>query len=306
MVAQKVPVLLLIFNRLETVKKVLNEISIYKPEVLFIASDGARSNRPDETLIVDEVRKYVLDQINWKCEVKTLFRDKNLGCGIAVSTAITWFFNSVEKGIILEDDCLPLPGFFEFCQEMLHYYDDNEKIYEVAGSNLQGGKIRGSGSYYFSNYGGIWGWATWARAWNKYTLEMKSYKEFKQSRRIESIFADVLQQQYWINTFDNVYNLDTWDYQWLYTVWANNGICIVPNSNLIKNIGFTSGGTHMITEPNWYKKLTKSTDIVDFSVIIHPNVVSVNVAADVFQFENSIVTSFAYRIIARIKIFFKR
>lgn len=305
MVRQKVPVLLLVFNRLETVKRVLSEISIYQPNKLFVASDGARSDRPDEARIVDEVRKYVLGHITWKCEVKTFFRDKNLGCGMAVSTAITWFFENVEQGVILEDDCLPLPGFFEFCEQMLHYYKYDDRIYEISGTNLQAGKLRGTNSYYFSNYGGIWGWATWARAWANYTLDMRDYNTFKEHKKIRSVFADTLQQQYWINTFNNVFKMNTWDYQWLYTMWNNNGICIVPNSNLIKNIGFTDGGTHMVKEPDWYKELAVNNKVINFKEIRHPHVIAVNKTADAFQFKKTMMTSFVSRIIAIIKMVLK-
>lgn len=283
------PILLLIFNRLSTTEKVFEKISAQKPRFLFIASDGPRAGREGEVELVNKVRQTVLNKIDWDCDVKTLFRDENLGCGVAPYTAITWFFEHVEHGIILEDDCLPLDGFFNFCHEMLNYYKHDEHIYEICGTNLQAGKMRGDGSYYFSNYGGIWGWATWARAWKKYDYEMAGLEKFLHNKTIEQKFASKSQQKFWIKTLTNASKLGSWwDYQWLFTVWSNNGICIVPNGNLIQNIGFSSGGTHTLEEPSWYNEMTKAR--IDLTIIKHPDEIKVDIDADKFQFENTIAT----------------
>lgn len=281
------PVLLLTFTRLNTTEKVFAKIKEIKPERLFIASDGPRKGNESDARQIDIVRNYLLSQIDWACRVETLFQTKNLGCGVAPHTAITWFFSHVSRGIILEDDCLPQGDFFSFCEQMLEYYENDSQIREISGTSLQNGIQRGDGSYYFSRYGGIWGWATWARAWRDYDYEMKAYKDFKDKNQISNIFASKKQQKYWIKTFDNAAKLGTWwDYQWVFSIWRNNGLCIVPNRNLIRNIGFNSEGTHTTDEPAWYSLLAAGDG--NLGALIHPKVTRINVEADNFQFKKCV------------------
>lgn len=295
------PILLLIFNRMSTTVRVFEKIKAQKPKYLFIASDGSREGKENEQAEVEKIRKYVLDQIDWDCEVKTLFRDKNLGCGVAPYTAITWFFDHVEKGIILEDDCLPLPGFFEFCEEVLNYYKDDERIYEISGHNLQAGKVRGDGSYYFSNYPGIWGWASWARAWKNYDYEMRDYEDFVRNNSISKVLPDIKQRKFWMKLFNNAKKLGSWwDYQWVYTIWKNQGISIIPNANLVRNIGFDDGGTHTFGTPKWYEKAIKGS--MSLKEIKHPSSISVCDDADKYLFS----TTYHKTILSRIISFLKR
>ena len=153
------PVLFLVFNRPDTTAQVFEAIRQAKPPRLYVASDGAREDKEGELEKVKQVRE-IVSQVDWNCEVKTLFRDKNLGCKIAVSSAIDWFFEQEEMGIILEDDCLPHPTFFRFCQELLERYRDDERIGMISGNNFQFGRKCTDYSYYFSMYSHIWGWAS--------------------------------------------------------------------------------------------------------------------------------------------------
>jgi len=157
----KTPVLFLIFKRLDTTKQVFEQIKKAKPPRLYIAADGPRDYVEGEAEKVKAAREYVLSNIDWNCEVKTLFREKNLGCGKAVSEAITWFFENEEQGIILEDDTVPSQSFFWFCEELLNRYKDEKKVWHIGGTNFQDGIIRGNGDYYFSALNHIWGWASW-------------------------------------------------------------------------------------------------------------------------------------------------
>ena len=301
MISFQTPILLITFNRLSTTKLVFAEIKHQKPKQLFIASDGPRDNKPGEAEDVNMVRDYLLSQIDWDCEVKTLFRDANLGCGVAPYQAITWFFDHVEQGIILEDDCLPLPGFFQFCEEMLNHYKHDERMYEVTGNNFQGGNVRGDGSYYFSNYGGIWGWATWARAWKKFDYYMDGFDVFLQDKTLEKTLKNPDQYRFWIKILINAKKLGSWwDYQWLYTFWRNKGICIVPNKNLIRNIGFDEGGTHTFSKPKWYDKLIAGTNDLP-EPLQHPSTVVVSSSADDFLFKNTMQVTFFNRLISFIK-----
>ncbi len=241
-------VLFLIFNRLDTTKQVLETIKQAKPPRLYIAADGARESRAGEQEKVSAVKEYVMSNIDWSCEVKTLFREKNLGCKYAVSSAINWFFDHEEMGIILEDDCLASQSFFWFCEELLLRYKDDMRIWQISGDNFQYGIKRGDSDYYFSKYSHIWGWASWSSRWKYYDVEMKSFEKFEQQNQIKNIFDNKRQQLYWLNQFKNTFmgKINTWDYQWTYTIWINSGLSISPNINLISNIGFNEDATHTI------------------------------------------------------------
>ena len=227
----------------------------------------------------------ILDMIDWDCEVKTLFRENNLGCKVAVSSAIDWFFEQVEEGIILEDDCLPDQSFFGYCEELLEKYRDDERIMMISGDNFQDGIKRGDGSYYFSKSIHIWGWATWKRAWKKYDANIKTFPLFKKQNRISSIVDGKTNQLAWLANFEAVFEkrLDTWDYQWTYAIWANGGLGILPNINLISNIGFRIDATHTRSEDNKYANM--KTDRSE--KIIHPTFVIQDKVADDYFFKKN-------------------
>lgn len=237
------PVLLLVFNRIDTTKKVFEEIRKVKPKELFITADGPRNDKEKEK--TDAVRNYILKSINWECKIKTLFRNKNLGCKYAVSSAIDWFFDNVEQGIILEDDCLPSQSFFQFCQEILEKYKDDERIMQISGTNIEL-KSDVKADYFFSRSCSVWGWATWRRAWKKYDIKMTLWPRFKLEKKIKVFGYDLISKLKSIRFFDNTYKnkIDTWDFQWDFACKINNGLSIVPRRNLIKNIGFGGGATH--------------------------------------------------------------
>lgn len=271
------PVLFLIFNRPDKTQKVFNAIRQAKPKQLFIAADGPRPDREGEIEKYQKARQ-IATSVDWDCEVKTLFRDKNLGCKIAVSSAIDWFFKNVEEGIILEDDCLPSQSFFWFCQELLKYYRNDTRIMQISGNNFQFGRIRGEGSYYFSKYAHVWGWATWRRAWKHYDVHMKNFEEFKRDNKIINIFKRKQQQKYWIRVFQLVYDgkINTWDYIWVFICFINGGLCIMPNKNMVSNIGFSREALHTKDENSILSKV-KTEEITE---IIHPEFVLVDQEAD--------------------------
>lgn len=240
------PLLFLIFNRLDSTRRVFEVIRSVKPPRLYIAGDGPRSNQPGENETVKVIRNYVLDKIDWDCEVKTLFQEKNLGCRYAVSTGVDWFFENEEKGIILEDDCLPHPSFFRFCEELLDQYSNDKRIWTISGDNFQFGKRRTSESYYFSRHTHIWGWASWRRTWQMYDVKMEKWPMVKNNGWLNDILLDRKQVKYWHDIFESVYKgkIDTWDYQLTFACWINSAVNILPNSNLVSNIGFGDRATH--------------------------------------------------------------
>lgn len=239
------PILFIVFNRFELTKSVFEEIKFAKPAKLYIAADGHRSQVTNESKITNEIQQYLLNNINWDCQVFTKFNKENLGCRDAVSSAITWFFENEEMGIILEDDCLPSKSFFKFCEHSLLRYKNDLRIWHIAGNSLIPTKLnqKMSESYYFSSFNHIWGWATWANRWKFYDVNLLNIqnkdflkKHFKYNRH----------QKYWSIVFDKIKakKIDTWDYQWTFTCWYNDGLSVVPMKNLITNIGFGIDATH--------------------------------------------------------------
>jgi hypothetical protein len=209
-------VLLIIFNRPHTTRRVLEAIRQAQPRQLFVAADGPRVDHPDDEEKCKLTRAVVDEMVDWQCDVHRNYADENMGCGPRPATAITWFFENVERGIILEDDCVPHPTFFRFCEELLEYYKDNERVMHIGGNNFQYGRKRGNASYYFSTFTHNWGWATWRRAWKLFDFEIVPPE-----------------------TRSHI-----WDFQWLKAVRRNNGLAITPNVNLVSNIGFDESGTH--------------------------------------------------------------
>ncbi len=273
------PILFLIFNRLDTTAKVFEVIKKIKPTKLFLASDGPRNEA--ERDLVKKVRLTVESGVNWPCEVKILYREKNLGCKKAVSQAIDWFFSQVEEGIILEDDCLPNQSFFRFVQELLAVYRDDNRIMQISGSNFQMGNKRGEASYYFSVFNHIWGWATWRRAWLMFDLNMNKFPNFKSNNSINQIFNSKSERLYWLNIMEEMYDnkINTWDYAWTFACWQNNGLTCLPNRNLVTNIGFNAQATHGIYHQKNVANVPLSS--MDFP-LVHPLTVVRDKRADHF------------------------
>ena len=284
------PILFLIFNRPDTTKLVFDSIKKVKPTKLYIAADGARSNKFGEDLLVKETRA-IVQSIDWNCEVNTLFRARNLGCKVAVSSAIDWFFENEEMGIVLEDDCLPNLSFYNYCEELLNYYKDDDRIMHIGGVNFQKGRLRGEGSYYFTNYNHVWGWASWRRAWKYYDVDIKEYNIKDTQLMLMQKFDTLKEVSYWTKIFHDLsegkYN--TWDYQWTYSIWKQGGVSILPNVNLISNIGFESG-TH--TTQKDITGLSKMSS-QKIGKIIHPNNIIINKNADKFALNHYFAPSLA-------------
>lgn len=239
------PILFLIFNRPDTTCLVFEKIREIQPRQLFVAADGPRHDRHGETQTCKLVRS-IATKVDWECDMKTLFRDENLGCGKAVSSAITWFFDNVDEGIILEDDCLPDGSFFHFCSDLLLKYRSERKVMSISGSNLLGYLRNESDQSYFWGLGGIWGWATWKRAWSLYDFEMREWGEDSVKHQIRNAIHTQEWYDYYKPMFDACFRgtLNTWDVQWFYTILRNSGLSANPKVNLVKNIGFRHDATH--------------------------------------------------------------
>lgn len=274
----KTPLLLLIFNRPDTTQRVFAEIRKARPKKLFISSDGARKNREGEYEKCQAARD-VIKQVDWDCQVFTNFRDKNLGCKVAVSSGIEWFFENVEEGIILEDDTLPHPTFFRFCEELLEKYRDDERVSIISGDNFQFGRRRNSYSYYFSRYHHIWGWASWRRFWKSYDVDMKLWPEIRDGGWLNDLLGgEKASVEFWMRAFEGVYQgkVDTWDYQLTFAAWVQGCLSIISNVNLISNIGYGPDATRTTGES---KFANMKTEAIAFP-LLHPRYILRDSGAD--------------------------
>ena len=280
----KSPVLFIIFNRPDTTAKVFEKIREAKPSNLYVSSDGPRSGYDGEKEKVTKVRE-IATKVDWPCEVKTLFSENNLGCKKACIKAIDWFFENEEKGIILEDDCLPHLDFFSYCDNLLDFYNNDHRISFITGDNFQNGKLRGDASYYFSKYVSLWGWATWRSSWKKYNVgNMKFWPEWSNSKDFFDKIPDKIERKYWKNIFDLMYleKIDTWDYPLFASVMYHGGLTVTPNVNLISNIGFNIDATHTKSESDQNSKIP----LKSIGNIIHPKKIERNIEADSWTFNH--------------------
>jgi hypothetical protein len=298
----KTPVLFLVFNRPNTTAKVFEQIRLAKPSKLYIAADGPRVSVPSDIEKCRQVRD-IASNVDWPCEVKTLFREQNLGCKKAVSSAITWFFENEEEGIILEDDTLPHPTFFRFCDELLDKYRDDRRVMMISGDNFQFGQKRTSYSYYFSRYNHIWGWASWRRAWKYYDVDMKLWPEVRDSSWLNDVFEYPRDAKYWEDVLQRVYlaSVDTWDAQWTFACWLHSGLTILPNASLVSNIGFNVEATHTKYKDNPISNIP--VEAMKFP-IAHPDIILRDAWADDFTQKIVFNPSILYNLSQKIKKYF--
>jgi len=296
----KTPVVFIIFNRPDTTTKVFERIREAKPPKLFVIADGPRNDHPDDKEKCIAARK-IIEQVDWNCEILKNYSDKNLGCEKRVSSGLDWVFGIVKEAIILEDDCLPHPSFFRYCEELLDKYNDNKIIMSITGQNVQFGRRRTEHSYYFSSYSHCWGWATWKRAWHHYDFDMKFWSETKKSNLLKNILKNRRAVKYWEKIFQATHDkkINTWDYQWLLTQWVHNGLGIIPNINLVSNIGFGKKSTHTSDEKSPYSNMLPEEMIFPLK---HPPTIIPNRKAD--KFEQT--TLYDLTLFVRIKLKIKR
>lgn len=243
----RTPVAFLIFNRPETTRRVFEAIRYARPPRLLVVADGPRPNVPGDAERCSAARA-VIDSVDWECQVVTNYAEANMGCKRRVSSGLTWVFDTVEEAIILEDDCLPHPTFFRFCEELLERYRSDERVMAISGDNF-GVRPRTDASYYFSLFNFIWGWASWRRAWQLYDLEMSLWPTVRDGGWLLDVLQHSDAARYWAERFQLCHDgrLDTWDYPWTFACWINGGLTAVSTVNLVSNIGFGSDGTHTMS-----------------------------------------------------------
>ena len=243
----KAPVLLIGFNRPDTMQQVFDAVRIAMPEKLYYAVDGARPDKGEEAR-VQQVRE-IVEQVDWPCEVHTLFREENAGCGFGPAGAINWAFENEDRLIVLEDDCVPSQSFFSFCNELLERYKDDERVNMISGrSKLTNISVFEEQDYVFTRHAPTWGWASWKRCWKEFDIKMKDFPLFLQQGGAFNIYpmkkeAKNANQRY-LAMYERIEEECThsWDGQWAYARLKSGALGIVPSHNLILNIGMY--GTH--------------------------------------------------------------
>ncbi|QDT00689.1 glycosyltransferase family protein [Adhaeretor mobilis] len=239
------PIVMLVFNRPDLTSRVLNEIARQRPRTLLVCCDGPRQDVASDAANVAATRA-LFDKIDWPCELLTQFNDENLGCQYGVAGGLNWAFQHVERAVILEDDCLPHSTFFNYCQSLLDQYEDDQRIMAISGDNFQEAQQRTPYSYYFSKYMHCWGWATWRRAWEKMDLNLDAWPAFRDSGGVETIADSPAEAWYWRQIFERQQRaeIDSWAFSYQFTCWLEHGLTILPEKNLISNIGFGERSTH--------------------------------------------------------------
>ena len=190
--------------------------------------------------------RQVVQSVDWECKVSTLFRETSLGCTMAVSSAIDWFFEHVDSGIILEDDCIPDPTFFRYCGELLDMYHEDDRIMSISGVNFVEGNGFATYSYYLSVYSLIWGWATWARAWRHYDGSLSRWPVLRTTGWLRDVVGRGCATDHWSDVFQRAHSgsVDSWYHPWMYSCWVRRGLALLPETNLVSNIGFGEDATH--------------------------------------------------------------
>ena len=252
----KLPVLILAFNRPDLVKKTMYPIRKYLPERLYLACDGPRSNKEGEEDLVLTTRKVMLDAVDWPCEVKTLFRQNNLGCAQAVYEAISWFFKHEEFGVIIEDDVIVGVDFLKFCEDLLPRYANEDRIMEISAEN-HSGRSDMNNSYVYSQFFLCWGWATWRRAWQRMDMSMSAVNRLSAYYFINRLgfFRGLMMRYYFKTAYNHIESFTSWATRWYLSILAHDGLVICPGANLAINIGMSGGEHYQSKDNNPYKDL---------------------------------------------------
>lgn len=237
-----------IFNRPDLAARVFAAIREQRPRRLLVIGDGPRHEVAGEAARVAQCRALV-DAVDWPCVVERNFSDTNLGCRLRMASGLDWAFSRAEAVIVLEDDCLPGPGFFPFVTSLLERFADDERVMTISGDCFVPGG-RDAASYRFSRWAHIWGWASWSRAWRNYDLSISTWPELRELGWLRGICDGAGEAEHWTGVFDQVHagTIDTWDFSWMYANWLHQGLTVLPTSNLVSNIGFRADATHT-TDP---------------------------------------------------------
>lgn len=280
------PILLITFNRPNHTRRVLAEILKQEPQELYVCQDGARERNENDRIKCQEVRDVINELTSaYKAShehfaLHTLFQKNNLGCGPGPAAGITWFFEIVEQGIIIEDDAVPHADFFEYAEELLEKYKDDMDVRAIASMNVDTHKW-GDGSYYFSMMNrNLCAWATWRRAWNDFDLYLRHIPWRKLDKALKQYGCSFYEREYWLDRLaeaqKNAQGGKSWDMQFFMSIWLRHGKGIIPNVNLSSNIGTVGEGTHQMEEGN----IIDNVPTKPILPLIHPSSTNIQLEGD--------------------------
>lgn len=277
------PVALCLFNRPQLTRQVFAAVARARPPVLLVVADGPRSGRPEDASLCAQARA-IVEAVDWPCRVERQYADANLGCRRRIATGLDWVFSQVDEAIVLEDDCLPDPTFFRFCEELLARYRDDERVHMVRGGNFFGDRPPVSSSYHFSRWYHIWGWATWARAWRHNDPTTARWPALRDSQWLESLLSDsaMVARARAILDDNHAGKVDTWEYDWVFSGWLRGALAACPARNLVTNIGFGPDAAHGRDAQHPHAGLT--TAPMSFP-LVHPDRVALDAVADRIEWE---------------------
>jgi hypothetical protein len=272
------PVVLFVFARPDTTEQLVEIVKRAEPSKVLVVGDGPRDGSPDDAARCEAVRELIAAAA-WDCELLTAYAERNLGLKRRIETGLDWAFGLVDEAIVLEDDCMPHPSFFDFCSELLERYRDEPRVMSVSGNNFGHGADVDA-SYFFSRYPLIWGWATWARAWKLDEPELVDWPALMRSGWLDELFpGDDRAVQYWTYIFDNVYRKrHTWDFGWTLASWRAGGLTATPRVNLVTNVGFREDATN--THPDIGTQFSNVPAVAIDMPLRHPAWIERNAEAD--------------------------
>lgn len=305
----KLPLLILAWKRPFHTLKLVNAIRDVKPKKIFLACDGPDLSKEKEIELVNQTRSILDKEINWQCEKHKLYSSFNRGCRLGVTNAINWFFENVNEGVILEDDCIPHPDFFKFTELLIDRFRDDKRIWTISGNNYQNGIWRGDGSYYFSKFPHCWGWATWKDRWQNYPEEKFVWERLNNAKMLDNIFTSRKELRYWRLIFNNLYKEnrpDSWSYRWFLLCLAKGGLNVLPNQNLVQNIGFNPTATHTKRGKSPIPLNFKNNESSGLLPLIEPSFIIRSNDADNFTFLTHFAPRIHIKIINKLNFLFKK
>jgi len=278
------PVAVFIFKRPDLTARVFEKIRAARPKTLLIVADGPRPGEQDEASLVQQTRE-VAENISWPCRVLRNFAQHNLGCKRRMSSGLDWVFENAAEAIILEDDCLPSGGFFDYCEQLLTRYRHDPRVSAISGTNVHCRGAESEYSYFFSKYFHCWGWASWRRVWQQYDVQMRGWPRAYRSGLLKHIADSFDEQCYWGRILDKQYRgqFDAWAYQMVFNCWQLGGLTALPAANLVSNIGFDGRGTHTLNQQD----PLANCPLADLGPLRHPPAVERHVAADRLTFQQA-------------------
>ena len=278
------PVAIFVFKRPDLTARVFEQIRAAQPKTLLVVADGPRPGERDEASLVQQTRE-VVENINWPCRLLRNFAKHNLGCKRRMSSGLDWVFENASEAIILEDDCLPSGGFFDYCEQLLARYRQDPQVSAISGTKVHCQGAESEYSYFFSKYFHCWGWASWRRVWQQYDVQMRGWPHAYCSGLLKHIADSFDEQCYWARILDKQYRgqFDTWDYQMVFNCWQLGGLTALPTANLVSNIGFDGRGTHTLDQQD----PLANYPVAELGPLHHPPAVERHVAADRMTFQQA-------------------